>query len=134
MKSTIFLVALPALLLGACCRKGDTPVLSSDSITGRWKLVTVTSGFTGQVMTAKEWGHTMTLNFQAPDKLTETYDGVPTDYTYEVKKDTSYIFGSERDFLFRNGERSSIISLHRDTLSLAMDAADGGGATYVRTY
>ncbi len=132
MKKAIFLAAFPALLLGACCKKTDAPVLTSEGIAGKWKLVTITSGFTGQVMTAKEWGHSLTLSFQTPDKLTETYDGAATNYTYEVKKDISYIYGSEKTFLFRNGERNAIISFHRDTLDLAMDAADGGGASYVR--
>ena len=128
------IIGLLCLILG--CKKENSTVDVSRNLVGHWKLIFGINGFTGKYETIPDG--TSILLYLNGDNSYEKYENGIIKYNgkYDIGKVRSIFSGNYEDAIEFDSSNPSelytIVSVVKDTLTLKINAADGGGSGYIR--
>jgi len=132
MRTLIYSCLLPVFLVVACKKHlpGDA------SLTGTWKMISYTNGFIGQTHTVPDDSLCL-LSFPGDQKYQRSAANFIEKGSYYVINEQSIFTGKPAPLLlFDNAyafPSALLYQIRKDTLDLAMNAADAYSYRYVRT-
>ena len=137
MKVIFYSLLATILLSSATCKKVQPDTNLEKQLIGIWKYTGKSGGYAGKSEKADP-AISQTLEFKSGrhytrkmnDKITEEglYELYKTKSIYSGKEDNAIRFGTDSNHLSRN----SIISLQKDSLTIADNVYDGFKTAYIR--
>lgn len=131
MKKMLLLIALVVI---SSCSNDDAETTSKKNLQGKWKWTGSSGGFAGTTVTPKP-DEVFIIEFSGSNFRTYENGTLISDSPFEIKTQSSIIFGGERQMIVSNNPEKYFIRMsftfQGDKLFLDQECNDCFGSSYV---